>query len=124
MKTQNTIDKTKATLCVGLTAVFLAGCASEKEDAAEDNSGKQARLMAEAKISKDDAEKTALAQVPNGSLKESELEREKGKLIWSFGFSTPGTPNITEVNVDAINGGIVNIESETPKAEEKEGDND
>jgi hypothetical protein len=45
---------------------------------------------------------------------------EKGKLIWSFGFTTPDSKNITEVNVDAITGDVVNVEQETPQAEAKE----
>ncbi len=121
---KNTMLKTNAVLCLGLAAGLFAGCVSEKEDSDEQGSDKQARLMSEAKVSKDDAEETALAKVPNGTLKECELEKEHGKLIWSFGFATPDTQNITEVNVDAINGGIVNIETETPEKENKEGDND
>ena len=46
--------------------------------------------MAEAKVSKDDAEKTALAKVPNGTIKEAEIEKEHGKLIWSFDIDHAG----------------------------------
>ena len=112
--------KTKTIVCLGLAAGLLAGCASEEAEKGEHHKH-HAKLLAEAKISKEDAEKTALAQVPNGTLQESELEKEKGKLIWSFGFATPGTQNIMEVNVDAINGGIVNVETEKPEKEAKEG---
>ena len=96
---------------ITLTAVLLAGCATEKSEA---------ELMAEAKVSKADAQATALSQVPNGTVKEGELEKEKGKLIWSFDVSTPGTTDITEVNVDAITGTVVSKEIE--KAEKKEKD--
>jgi uncharacterized membrane protein YkoI len=78
----------------------------------------------EAKITKADAEKIALARVPNGTIKESELEKEKGKLIWSFDVATPGTKNITEVNVDAITGQIVAVDIETPEKEAKEKDDE
>ena len=64
--------------------------------------------------------KTALAKVPNGTVKEAELEEEKGKLIWSFDIATPGTKDITEVNVDAITGKIVATEIEKAKDEAKE----
>jgi uncharacterized membrane protein YkoI len=80
----------------------------------------QASLEAEAKISKADAEKIALGKVPGGAIKEGELEKEKGKLIWSFDISTPGTKDITELQVDAINGGIVSIDKETVADQEKE----
>jgi uncharacterized membrane protein YkoI len=76
----------------------------------------------DAKISKADAQKIALAKVPNGAIKESELEKEKGKLIWSFDVATPGTKNITEVNVDAITGEIVAMDIETPGQQAKEKD--
>jgi|SRR5580704_9545023 len=76
----------------------------------------------DAKITKAEAEKIALARVPNGTIKESELEKEKGKLIWSFDIATPGTKNITEVNVDAITGEIVAVDIETPEKEGKEKD--
>ena len=53
---------------------------------------------------------TALAKAPGGTVKEGELEKEKGKLIWSFDIATPDTRDITEVNVDAITGQVVSVE--------------
>jgi uncharacterized membrane protein YkoI len=101
-------------LAAAIVAVGAVGCASEKSEPAE--------LQAQARISKDQAQQTALAKVPNGTVKEAELEKEKGKLIWSFGIATPDSNNITEVNVDAITGDIVNVEQETPQTEAKEKD--
>ena len=80
-----------------------------------------AKLAAKAKITKAAAEKTALAKVPDGKIKEAELEEENGKLIWSFDLTRPGTKNITEVQVDAITGKIVSVEVETPKEQADEG---
>jgi uncharacterized membrane protein YkoI len=94
--------KTTSILCSMLAAGFIAGCSTES----------QSKLQAEANVSKTDAQATALAKVPNGTYKESELEKEHGKLIWSFDFTTPDTKDITEVNVDAISGDVVNIEHE------------
>jgi uncharacterized membrane protein YkoI len=48
-------------------------------------------------------------------LKEAEIEKEKGKLIWSFDLATPGTKDITEVTVDAITGEIASVETEKPE---------
>ena len=95
---------------------LLAGCATEKEG----SEASQAKLQAEAKVSKADAEKIALAQAPNGTIKEGELEKEKGQLIWSFDIATPDSKDITEVNVDAISGKVVSVEKETPAKEAKE----
>jgi hypothetical protein len=80
----------------------------------------QTELMKEATISKSQAEKTALGKVPNGVIKGEEIEREHGKLIWSFDIATSGTKNITEVQVDAKTGKIVSTQVETPKDQAKE----
>ena len=80
----------------------------------------EAQLMKEAKVSKAQAEKTALGKVPNGVIKSAELEREHGKLIWSFDISMSGTKNITEVQVDAKEGKIVSVQTETPRDQAKE----
>ncbi len=80
----------------------------------------QAELQAQAKISHDQAEKTALARVPDGKIQSAELEREDGKLVWSFDLARPGTKDITEVQVDAMSGKIVSVETETPKQQEQE----
>ena len=104
--------KIKMIVCSALAASLLVGCVSEKCE--------RHHKHMQAKVSKEAAEKIALAKVPNGTVKEAELENEKGKLIWSFGFATPDSENTTEVNVDAITGAIVNMEQETPEAEAKE----
>jgi uncharacterized membrane protein YkoI len=80
----------------------------------------QAALRKEAKISEATARATALAQVSNGTIKSSELERENGKLIYSFDITVPGKTGIEEVNVNAIDGTVVGHEHESPKAEKKE----
>jgi uncharacterized membrane protein YkoI len=85
-----------------------------------DENGTQAKLEAKAKITKAAAQETALAKVPHGTVKESELEEEDGKLIWSFDIATPDSKDITEVAVDAITGKIISIEKETPEQQAKE----
>jgi hypothetical protein len=102
-----------------LAAGLFVGCASERHE-----HNKQAKLEAEAKISKADAQATALAQVPNGVVKDSELEKEDGKLIWSFDIATPGSKDITEVAVDAITGKVLSAEKETPEQQTKEKEED
>jgi hypothetical protein len=77
-------------------------------------------LMKEAKVSKPQAEKTALARVPTGAIQSGELEREHGKLVWSFDIGTKSTKNVTEVQVDAKSGKIVSVKTETPSDEAKE----
>ena len=111
--------KIKMIVCSALAAALLAGCCTEKSEA-KHKEAKQAKLAAEAKVSKDDAEKTALAKVPNGAIKEAEIEKEHGKLIWSFDVTTPDTKDITEVNVDAITGDVISVEKESAESDAKE----
>jgi hypothetical protein len=80
----------------------------------------QAKLAAEAKISEADARTTALAKVPGGAVSSSELEKEHGKLVWSFDIAKVGSKNITEVQVDAKTGKIVSTKIETPDKQQRE----
>lgn len=73
-----------------------------------------------AKVTQADAQATALKRVPGGIVKESELETERGKLLWSFDIATPGTDEITEVQVDAITGEILSVEKETVAQQQAE----
>jgi uncharacterized membrane protein YkoI len=101
-------------LAAAIVAGGIAGCATKGQT--------QAELQALAKISKEQAQQTALAKFPGGTVKEAELEKEKGKLIWSFDIATPDSKDITEVNVDAIIGNVVSVEKETPEQQKKEKD--
>jgi len=66
---------------------------------------------AQAKIGAEQARETALRAVP-GKVKESDLETEHGRLIYSFEIKRPGERGITEVNVSAMDGSIVDIHRE------------
>ena len=109
MKTKNIIC---SLLTAGLLVAVVAGCATEQQ--------KQAKLAAQAKISRAVAEQTALARVPGGTIKEGELEKEGGKLVWSFDITTTGSKDITEILVDAKTGAIVSEEKESPEQQAKE----
>jgi len=84
----------------------------------------EAQLKALAKITEEQATAIALQKVPGSTVKEKELEEEKGKLIWSFDLATAGSPDVTEVAVDAISGAIVEVKKETPKDQQKESQED
>jgi uncharacterized membrane protein YkoI len=66
---------------------------------------------AQAKIGAEQAREAALRAVP-GTVKESDLETEHGRLIYSFEIKRPGERGITEVNVSAMDGSIVDIHRE------------
>ena len=100
-----------------LSLLFVTGLGLSAVVAGEKS---QEQLKAEAKITEKEATATALAKVPNGKIKSSELEEENGKLIWSFDISMPESKNITEVQVDAKTGRIVSTQVETPADQAKE----
>ena len=70
------------------------------------------------KISMDKAKAIALKKVPNGKIESAELEKEGGKLIYSFDIKA--SRGITEVNVDAMNGKVVAVQNESPAKEAAE----
>ena len=80
----------------------------------------QTALLAEAKVTEAQAQATALAKVPHGVVKSSELEREHGRLIWSFDVTQPSAKGVTEIQVDAKTGKIVSVTKETFAQEAKE----
>ena len=103
-----------------LISTFLAGVsfvpASPASLARQDQEARdQEKLAREAKITKEQAQATALKRAP-GTVEEGELEREHGKLVWSFDIRN-AKGAIDEVQVSAITGRIVRVEHET-KAQE------
>ena len=98
---------------VGLSSVaFVAVVAftASISMAAEES---QSALKKQATVTEAQARKSALTKVSKGTIKSSELEKENGKLIWSFDIAKSGTRNITEVQVDAKTGKIVSTQTET-----------
>jgi uncharacterized membrane protein YkoI len=78
-------------------------------------------LHAAAKVRESDARKVALGQVPPRSVVESiELEREGGKLVWSYDIRAPASNGTIEVQIDAISGEVANKHNESPKDEAAE----
>jgi uncharacterized membrane protein YkoI len=104
-------------------------------------------LLAQATIRPDSALALARAQVPEGRFEKAEIEREDGRLIYSFDM-TAGEEGeeeveeaeeaeeaegemITEVHVDALSGAILSVteerggeEDEAAEAEEEAGERD
>lgn len=77
-------------------------------------------LLKQARISADSARKVALARVPGSRVKAAEIEREKGRLIYSFDLVSDGKTGVDEVAVDAKTGAVIAVEHETPADEATE----
>jgi len=78
------------------------------------------KLKAEAKVSEADAIATAEKEVPDGKIESAEIEREGGRLIYSFDVKAPHKSGVEEVQVDAATGSVVKKEHETAKEEKAE----
>ena len=102
-----------ALIAVALTASAAHAQATYKRELPDS-------LKAQAKIAEDAAAKTALAKVPKGEIASVELEREKGKLLYSYDIKVPGKKGIEEVHVDAVTGKFLSMEHESAEAEKKE----
>ena len=77
-------------------------------------------LARQAKVSETVAAATAQRRVPKGKIEGVELERENGKLMFSYDIKTSGKSGIDEVNVDAITGKIIGFAHESAATEKKE----
>jgi len=80
----------------------------------------ETELPKQARITKHQAKKIALAKVKHGTIKCVALEEENGLLIWSVDIAQPPKKNLTDVWVDATTGKITAVEVETPITEKKE----
>jgi uncharacterized membrane protein YkoI len=110
------------TLAVMTTIILIAGTslatAAVKIRQENNEAQEQARLQRQAKITMEQARETALKRAP-GNVEGSELEREHGRLVYSFDIrNSKGT--IDEVQVSAITGKVVRVEHENKKQEAEE----
>jgi len=108
------------TLTLGLIAgiVFAVGTPAWSDN----KEGKTADLIKDAKITIDQAVKTALEKVP-GTAVEAELEKKHDKTIWEV--EVVGADGKTmEVHIDAATGSVIDTEAkkdEKDKEKKKEG---
>jgi len=100
-----------STLLTGGSLLMVQPAIAQKES----EQAREAKLAKQAKITKEQAQEIALKRAP-GNVESAELEREHGKLVYSFDIrNAKGT--IDEVQVSAITGKIVRVEHES-KAQE------
>ena len=82
----------------------VTGEVGNVEDAGGAGSESENEMFSQAKVSWDDAEKTALNRLA-GSVVMAKLERERGRLLYEFGIVT-GDGREDMVHVDAITGEV------------------
>lgn len=101
--------KLATVVAIGLMAYFSGTAWSD------DKEGKITDLAKDAKVTIEQAIKTAMEKVP-GTVVEAELEKKHGKTVWEVEvLGTDGS--VTEVHIDAATGTI--IDTEAKKDEKK-----
>jgi len=80
----------------------------------------ETELLKQARVTKHQAKKIALARVRHGAIKCVELQKENGVLIWSVDIAQPPKKDLTDVWVDATTGKITAVEVEMPLTEKME----
>jgi uncharacterized membrane protein YkoI len=79
-----------------------------------------AALAKQAKVDEATAASTAQKRIPKGTIKGVELEREHGRLMYSYDMTVAGQDGVEEVNVDAINGRVIGVQHESAAVERAE----
>jgi uncharacterized membrane protein YkoI len=72
-------------------------------------------LEAHSRVSRNQAEITALQLVPGGTIVSSSLERDGNKLFWWLDVSLPGSRNVKAIHIDAYTGAVVSNTVEAPE---------
>ena len=112
--------KTRKAIVAALAIGFAVASSAFAQTHTSPKSDVPADLAKEARVSLEEARKTALAAVPRGKVQSEELEREKGLLIYSFDIKVDRKSGIEEVGVDAMTGKIVEKKHESAKSERAE----
>jgi len=98
---------------LALTLVFAFSVTAWSDD----KEGNVAELVKDAKVTIDQAIKTAQEKVP-GTVVEAELEKKHGKTVWEVEV-VGADGKVTEVHIDAATGTV--IDTEAKKEEKHEG---
>ena len=107
-------------LRISILTMTVVGMIASPALSAPHRAGAHPTTVMHPKVSVAAARAIAQAKVPRGRVKSHELERESGRLIYSFDFAVPGRTGIDEVNVDATTGAVLAVVHESPQDERRE----
>lgn len=102
------------TLTVGTVLALGTPAWSDKK---KDEEGEIAALAKDAKVTIDQAIKTATEKVP-GTVVEAELEKKHDKTVWEVEV-LGADGKVTEVHIDAATGTVIDTEAKGKKEEHK-----
>ena len=109
------IGTTVFALLVGVSLIATGPAWSDKKGKHEDE-GNIAEMAKEAKVTVDQAIKTATEKV-QGTVVEAELEKKHDKTVWEVEV-VGADGKVSEVHIDAATGAVIDVEEK--KAEKKE----
>jgi uncharacterized membrane protein YkoI len=89
----------------------------QKGKGKKDESKETVEMAAKAKVTIDQAIKTALEKVP-GKVVEAELEKKHNTLVWEVEVVTAEN-KVMEVHIDAESGAVIDVEDEMSKKDMK-----
>jgi len=107
-------------LAVAIGAVLVLNgpaWSDEKGKGKKDESKETVEMAAAAKVTIDQAIKTASEKVP-GKVVEAELEKKHDKLVWEVEVVTAEN-KVMEVHIDAESGAVIEVEEEKPEKDMK-----
>ncbi len=90
----------------------------QKGKGKKDESKETVEMASRAKVTIDQAIKTASEKVP-GKLVEAELEKKHGTLVWEVEVVTAEN-KVVEVHIDAESGAVIDVEEEKPEKDKKD----
>ena len=105
---------------VGVSLIATSPAWSDKKGKHEEE-GNVAEMAKEAKVTVDQAIKTATGKVP-GTVVEAELEKKHDKTIWEVEV-VGADGKVSEVHIDAATGAVIDVEDkkDEDKKDEKKG---
>jgi len=89
----------------------------QKGKGKKDESKETVEMAAAAKVTIDQAIKTATEKIP-GKVVEAELEKKHGMLVWEVEVVTAEN-KVMEVHIDAESGAVIDVEEEKPEKDMK-----
>ena len=110
---------------VGMMAVAICAMlvlngpawSDQKGKGKKDESKETVEMAAKAKVTIDQAIKTASEKVP-GKVVEAELEKKHNTLVWEVEIVTAEN-KVMEVHIDAESGAVIDVEDEKSKKDKK-----
>jgi uncharacterized membrane protein YkoI len=106
----------RAHVVTGLLAICLV-VGSTSVALSDDKEGNVADLVKDAKVTIEQAIKTAMEKVP-GTVVEAELQKKHGKTVWEVEI-LGADGKVTEVHINAADGTVIDTEAKKDKHEDK-----